>query len=277
MPHQAKPLQSNRSPLLRLMMAILIVAWTAVATPLAAQVSHSSFVITGVGEAHSHGRVADLAADEHGNVYVVGTLGGLVDLDRDGSAEVGRPGREAMFVAKYDVSLNLVWSTVLDGPDSSGRALALHRASGPGLIDPDELYKVWVTGRVRRNGHLPGTGPRPRDESHLRTRQSGAQIQPGRCARSLERPHQQRQRVLWPPPTSRLTGSAGRRSAASFGTGIDYTADGSIDLDADDDETIEGMVIWYDSLARVRSLGRLNADDPRLPLEHRTEHACGSA
>ncbi len=70
--------------------------------------------------------LADVASDAAGNVYVVGTIHGSVDLDRDGTVDVTSVGESALLLACFDANGKLRWARASAGPAATrGTAIAV--------------------------------------------------------------------------------------------------------------------------------------------------------
>jgi hypothetical protein len=75
----------------------------------------------------------DVASDAAGNVFVIGSVKGAVDIDRDGTVDVDVAGASAFLLASFDPDGRLRWARASGGPATVvGRAIAI----GPG----DEIY-----------------------------------------------------------------------------------------------------------------------------------------
>ena len=68
----------------------------------------------------------DVASDSAGNAYVVGTIQGEVDVDRDGSIDVRAAGESSVLLASYDAEGNLRWARASAGAGTErGHGIAL--------------------------------------------------------------------------------------------------------------------------------------------------------
>lgn len=73
--------------------------------------------------------VFDVSSDEAGNAYVIGTIRGSVDVDRDGTVDVTPAGESAVLLASFDPDGTLRWARASAGDAGAlGRAIAI----GPG-------------------------------------------------------------------------------------------------------------------------------------------------
>lgn len=72
----------------------------------------------------SNDRLFDVASDEAGNVYVIGTIKGPVDVDRNGIIDVIPAGRTAAFLASFDADGNFRWAHATQGEGAAlGRSI----------------------------------------------------------------------------------------------------------------------------------------------------------
>ena len=74
-----------------------------------------------------------VASDTRGNVYVIGTVTGAVDVDRDGEVDVVGTAKGSALVAAWDADGDFLWARVSGG---DARVLGLGITTGPG----DDVY-----------------------------------------------------------------------------------------------------------------------------------------
>ena len=70
--------------------------------------------------------LVDVASDSDGNIFVVGTIRGQVDIDRDGKIDVASEGESSILLASFTPNGDLRWANASAGNVlASGRAIAL--------------------------------------------------------------------------------------------------------------------------------------------------------
>lgn len=68
----------------------------------------------------------DIDSDQEGNSFIIGTIRGAVDIDRDGTIDATSMGESSALLASFDPNGNLRWAKVLGGDATvSGRAIRL--------------------------------------------------------------------------------------------------------------------------------------------------------
>lgn len=96
----------------------------------------------------------DVASDSSGNAYVIGTVRGEVDLDRDGTIDVTATGESSMLLASFDPKGRLRWAGVSTGQAAEhGRTIT---------ISPEgELYVggYYLKGALDLDGDGTADGP----------------------------------------------------------------------------------------------------------------------